>query len=246
MLKYVINLDRREDRWNNIKQNKLFNDFIRFSAFDGINYKSELIKYNLSENKIIKFLEKTNIPVPKGAFGCLMSHILLLEHIMNNAKIQNDEYVIILEDDFLFSKNFETNYNKLLNINLSELDIEFLYLGGRFESDYKPNNLELFEKTDNENIYYRKQIKYGNFDWDRCTFSYIVKKSVCEKLIKILSTYFVVKDINGLVRFEAIDYIYSSAYNKIKMFDFFPHLFYSNINGDTDIQGHHMANRIIF
>ena len=53
MINYVINLDRRSDRWEEFveKLNKTSEfskeTFIRISAFDGYNCKEEIKRYNL-------------------------------------------------------------------------------------------------------------------------------------------------------------------------------------------------------
>jgi hypothetical protein len=85
---------------------------------------------------------------------------------------------------------------------------------------------------------------YRNFNWNRGTFSYVIKKSICKKLMEIISTSFVKK--KNIIKFEAIDYVYTCAFDKINMFDFMPHLYYSPINYNTDIQGDHLTNLIQF
>jgi hypothetical protein len=86
---------------------------------------------------------------------------------------------------------------------------------------------------------------YRNYNWDRCAFSYVVKKSSCKKLIDVISINFVKKE-NGLIRFEAIDFIYACANKELKMYDFYPHLFYSPLNHKTDIQCDKLADQLYF
>jgi len=84
---YYINLDKREDRKNNIEYiiNKytLFSNIIRFSA-----------------------IKNTN-----GAIGCAMSHYTLLCELEKNTSNENN--YIILEDDFLIFN--ESNFNMFVN-----------------------------------------------------------------------------------------------------------------------------------
>ena len=98
---------------------------------------------------------------------------------------------------------------------------------------------------------------YRNFNWNRGTFSYVIKKSICKKLMEIISTSFVKEEteqkeergiikFKEIIKFEAIDYVYTFAFNKINMFDFIPHLYYSPVNYNTDIQGNHLTNIIQF
>ena len=58
MINYVINLDRRSDRWEEfvekMRKSQEFSKetFIRISAFDGNKYEGEIKRYNL-ENKLV-------------------------------------------------------------------------------------------------------------------------------------------------------------------------------------------------
>ena len=254
MINYVINLDRRTDRWQEfikIKNSTCLasEEFIRFSAFDGFNHESELKRFNVENHVILRFLQRIKLSVSKGVFGCLMSHMLVLYEIMNNKNIKEDEYVGIYEEDFCYSSNFNKNYAQFKKIDLNSLGIEFLYLGGRFGPDFDCTQADdfniMFDKTTNKNIYHRKHMVYRNFNWDRGAFSFVIRKSICKKLIDIISSSFV-KNENGIIRFEAVDYIYTSSQNKIKMYDYLPHLFYSRVEFNSDIQGVHLYNNIQF
>lgn len=238
MINYIINLDRRKDRWDEcikridksveLKKEK----FIRISAFDGYNYEEELKRYNLKDNVLIKYLINNKVKVRKGLFGCFISHLIVLYNILQNENIKDDDYVGIYEDDFMYSENFDSKYKKLKKINLKELDIEFLYIGGRFEPDFDGAFMNLFEKTDNKNIYYRKDKFYGEYVWDRCATAYVINKKICKKLIKLLTINFV----DNIFKATAVDELYKTFYKDIKMFDYFPHLYYSPLNYKTDIQ----------
>ena len=211
MINYVINLDRRADRWEEFveklkKQQEFSKDtFIRISAFDGYKHEEEIKRYNLENFNLIKFLIQNKVIVKKGVLGCFMSHVIALYNILQNKDIKDDDYVGIYEDDIFYPEDFEEKYKKFKEINLGELDIEFIYTGGRL----KPG-----------------------FDWDRTTSSYIIRKSSCEKLIKLLTTQF---STNSL-RLIPIDGLLIKFFKNIKMFDYFPHLFYSEIYYKTDVQ----------
>jgi GR25 family glycosyltransferase involved in LPS biosynthesis len=249
---YIINLDRRTDRWDefNLKINKTSfskEPIERFSAFDGSKYLNEFIRFNIEDHKLIKKLKEIKLIVPKGIFGCMMSHLLILEKIRNNTNYDENDYIGIFEEDIIFSNNFEENYNKFKKIDLNKLDVELLYLGGRFASDYTFNNnsLEMYKPTSDPNIYYRNNYnpkKEG--DWCRCTFSYVVKKAVCSKLIDIIINTFPTPKYRD--SFKPIDHIYTDSYKEIKTFDFFPHLFYSHLNNNTDIQLGNLNNKLEF
>jgi GR25 family glycosyltransferase involved in LPS biosynthesis len=243
---YVINLQRREDRWNecyqqinksNLKNQKI----IRWNAFDGYDFENELKRFNIPNSAMVRFIRQSKIKVSKGEFGVLMSHYLLLKQIAEDNNILDDDYIGIFEDDFHYGNNFNNNLSELLKVNLKELDIEFLYLGGRFIPSYVPNNLnsDMFEKTKHPRIYLRKNRYSGGKNWDRTIHSYIVKKSICKKLADLISVKFVstTEYINNKLCFVPIDHLLAWRYNDIKMFDYLPHLFYSPMNYKSDIQG---------
>lgn len=238
MINYVINLDSRTDKLDEFLENvKMSNQlskekFIRISAFDGKNYKDELIKYNLTNNIIYNYIKINKIKVNKGEFGCYMSHIITLYNILQNDDIKDDDFVGIYEDDFNLVKNFDKHYKKLKKINLNELGVEFLYIGGRFFPGFQCNN-NSFEKTNHKNVFFRNHsTEIDNYDWDRTTHAYWVKKSICKKLISLLSSRFT----NTLLQFTPIDKVLVTFYNEIKMFDYFPHLFYSELEYKSDIK----------
>jgi len=251
---YVINLTRRSDRLEQFLKNKnktilKEENFIRFAAFDGFDYENEIKRFGIENHVIFRFMKQIKLSVPKGVLGCLISHLMLLQEIINNKDIEDTDYVGIYEDDIFYCDNFDKKYNEFKKINLSDYNVDFIYLGGRFskgfDCKYSDDFNLMFEKTDNPNLIKRKQMIYRNFNWDRCTFSFVIRKGICKKLIEIISTLFVKKEA-GIIKFEAIDYVYTCAFNKINMFDFIPHLYYSPINYNSDIQGNHLANIIQF
>jgi len=246
---YVINLDRRQDRWDDflhkINKTSLSKEPLeRFSAFDGSDYLNEFKRFNIEDHILIKKLKKLKLVVPKGVFGCMMSHLLILQKIRDNTNYDDDDYIGIFEEDIMFSNNFEENFEKLKNIDLNILDVELLYLGGRDVSDFSKED-PMFEPTNNPNIFYRKFFdREKDWIWSRCTFSYVVKKSVCSKLIDIIVNKFPTPQYGD--PFKPIDHIYTDSYNQIKTFDFFPHLYYSKLNGNTDIQMGNLNNKLEF
>lgn len=251
---YVINLTRRPDRWTEFLKNKdktvlKDEEFIHFPAFDGFDFDNEVKRFKIENHVIFRFMKQIKLAVPKGVLGCLMSHLMLLHEIMNNENIKDEDYVGIYEDDIFYCDNFDKKYKEFKNLNLNKYNIDFIYLGGRFEKHFDCrfshdfNNM--FEKTDNPNLIKRKQMIYRNFNWDRCTFSFVIRKSICKKLIEIICSSFVKKE-NGTIKFEAIDYVYTCAFNKVNMFDYVPHLYYSPLNYNTDIQGTNLRNLIQF
>jgi GR25 family glycosyltransferase involved in LPS biosynthesis len=251
---YVINLKRRQDRLETFFKNKdnsiLKNEhFIIFSAFDGFDYENEIKRLQIENHDIFKILKNNKICVPKGVLGCLMSHLLVLTKIVNNIDIDENDYVGIYEEDFCYCDDFDSKYGDFKNIDLSKYNIDILYTGGRFKPGFDCRNSSdfdlMFEKTDNPNLIKRKQMIYRNFNWDRGTFSYVVRKSICKNLIEHCISSFLTMEDNKL-KFEAIDYVYTCAYDKFNMFDYVPHLFFSLVNHDSDIQEQYLSDVLQF
>lgn len=250
MLFYIINLDRRQDKWNelmeNFKNNKELEkqNIIRVSAFDGYDHINEINKYSLENHLIIKILQNYNSIGLKGVFGCIMSHIITLYNILLNIEYNDDDYFCICEDDLFLTKDFNSSFEKLKNIDLKSLNVDFLYIGGRFFEHFDPFEHfdtyedkfiefdQLFIKTENPNIFQRTKLN-NNPIWERTTHAYIIRKGICKKLINLITM-----KISTSIGFslKPIDHIYHDLVNEIKMFDFFPHLFYSPLNYKTDIQ----------
>jgi len=107
---YCINLDRRNDRWDQtIKElNKWgFSDVERYSAIDGNTI--DRTKYNSTLNN--------------GELGLVLTNI----NIINEAKEHGFKRILILEDDIVFTSEIEriSDY-----INLLPKDCDMLYFGG--------------------------------------------------------------------------------------------------------------------
>jgi len=119
---------------------------------------------------IIQELQKVGINNPErfnaikhesGAIGCSMSHLKCLE----NAKQQNWDHVLIVEDDitFLSPQLFVMNFNKFLN-NCKKWDV--VLLGG--------NNIPPYQNIDDA---------YVKISRCQCAVGYFVKNAYFDKLI---------------------------------------------------------------
>lgn len=239
MINYVINLDRRMDRWSEFLERiktseELTKDkFIRISAFDGYNHENELKRYNLQNCIFVNFFKHHKSSCKKGEFGVYMSHYITLYNILINPDIKDEDYVGIYEDDFMLSDNFEENYKKFKETDLSELDVDFIYIGGRFSKNFTiEGESDMFEKTSNPNVIFRKSVGEGGYNWDRTLHAYVIRKSACKTLLKLISTNF----SDNALKLRPIDAVMVSLYSEIKMFDYIPHLYYSEICYKSDIQ----------
>ena len=105
---YCINLDRREDRWNEtleeLKKWGLSDSVSRYSAIDGNTLNNDTVINN-------------------GELGILTTHI----NIITEAKENNYNNILILEDDIEFTKEIE-NIDEYMSLVPSDWDM--LYFGG--------------------------------------------------------------------------------------------------------------------
>ena len=258
---YIINLDRRKDKFREVKNRVAssclrYKDFTRFSAYDGTKFEEENKRFKIEEDPIIKLLKDNNVVIPKGVMGCTISHYLLLLEIMNNKNIKDDDYVGVFEDDFFlgstYEKSFDEKFKEFEKIKLNDVngsDIELLYLGGVYFPNFDIRNIKFnnladddnifnyYEKTEHPNIFYRKN-RIENILFDRATHAYIIRKNCCKKLIDII--------LKSFVEIQPIDSIYNFNFDKIKTYDYMPHLFYSLVNYKTDIQLENQNNKKTF
>jgi GR25 family glycosyltransferase involved in LPS biosynthesis len=174
---FVINLDKRKDRWNNLCKEEPFISSIseRISAVNGTNI--ELSPY-------IKSLFKNNtFGSKKSIMGCALSHIKIWTQIISSP----GNYFLILEDDVRFLPNQLSIWDNYAT-NIPK-DSELLYIGGVLP----PNKIALPSVLEPVNTYWAK-IKPNNFfsintqlpTFHFCTYSYIISKTGAQKLLKFL------------------------------------------------------------
>jgi glycosyl transferase family 25 len=113
----------------------------------------QLTKY-IVNSKIYRFNAIKN---EKGAIGCALSHIAVLEMAIT----ENWDSVFIVEDDFMWTEHFTNGYSILEKIIQKDYDV--IVLGGSFVKSYK-NSFKLISCN--------------------CALAYIVNKSYYEKLLK--------------------------------------------------------------
>jgi glycosyl transferase, family 25 len=150
---YVINMDKDKERMSILdkKLKKMGIEYERISGIDG-------------KKKYKELKDKTKIR--PGQLGCLMSHIKILEKAKNN----NYQNILIFEDDVIFCKNFIEKLVKLLKkVKQNEGNFDVLYLGCSQKHEWK----NIVEK---ENYYLGK-----NMDG---TFGMIVNRGIFNKTLK--------------------------------------------------------------
>lgn len=139
---YYINLDRRPDRQQHFlqqcRQENIDMKLIqRFQAIDG-----KTLKLKKEEEKLFENCDYKNEPYKKNIMGNQLSHYYILQDMI----INNYQYILILQDDVVFKKDFNKYLDQVLN-SIPD-DAEIVNIGLHKHSvyaDFKPLNLESHE-----------------------------------------------------------------------------------------------------
>jgi GR25 family glycosyltransferase involved in LPS biosynthesis len=209
----VVNLDRRPDRWEQSKKRldeQGIKNYSRFSAIDGT-------KLEMSDN--IKSLFRNNdFNYRQGFIGCALSHLKLWNDLIRD---EENDYYIIMEDDFELVDDFKSKLNITLHQIIQKPYTDLHFLGYFYwNGEPKKSNAYPFMKTIDNKSY------MGGF------FGYIISKSAAFKLINI-SKYYGIQ--NGIDRFAHIHF------DKMVVTHSEPHIVHSSYvvpgnSVDSDIQ----------
>lgn len=216
---YVINLDRRSDRWEEFIQhsNQLsFLDFKRYSAVDGKNL--------VSTDQLQRIFDGNDYNMRSGIVGCAMSHIKLYIQML----LSDTEVYCILEDDLDFVPQFD---KKLLHVynQIKDTNWDMLYLGHH-----------LFEHNITDGVYDKVEFPVAE-KWNRLksltmsmggTGGYLISRKGAKRLLEF---------INRTGMTNGIDTVQQKSADELNIYYAHPHLIYSecfrgNNNPDTDIQ----------
>ena len=217
---YVLNLDRRNDRWEKFIENAKSIDFLhyeRYSAIDGTQLKST--------SQLQRIFDGNDYNMKVGAVGCAMSHFKIYIELIYS---ENDAY-IILEDDIKFMRDFDIKFLHLCN-QLKGKDWDILFLGhhpkNSNDQKNKEDSLPIIEKWD---VYTSFQNSVGG------TIGYMISKKGAEKVLNFINE-------NRLV--NCIDTALQKCCNDLDIYYSIPHLVFSECfrnetndkTFDTDIQ----------
>ena len=232
---FVINLDYRPEKWytsmTNI-QNTVMNNYKveRFSAINGFDLSLDLRFKNLYNDPIIPIIQKTNIMIGCGVIGCLLSHYYLLRQISRDESISDNELVLILEDDFFIGSDFNSRFLDLLSDIKDDMDM--IYPGGRFHINFEPTDYSIF--THIYSSLYQRPTTFSigsDCNIDRTTHAQFVRKRFASKLADYICQHIEQKNC-----VEEIDSFIYGTIDFVPIYDSLPHLFYSPINVNSDIQ----------
>ena len=217
---YVLNLDRRPDRWEKFvvkAQTIEFLNYERFSAVDGSKLQST--------QQLQRIFDGNDYNMKVGAVGCAMSHFKMYTELIYSDK---DAYVI-LEDDIEIARDFDVKFLHLCN-QLKNLDWDVVFLGNhpknREDARHKEDKIPIIEKWD---VYTSFQNSVGG------TIGYMISKKGAERVLDFINE-------NRLI--NCIDTALQKCCNELDVYYSVPHLIFSECfrndihleNFDTDIQ----------
>ena len=188
---YILNLDKDIERMKKLSIN-LKKKNIKFKRISGVLGSDVHHKYNTK--------------LRPGQLGCLLSHF----EIIRDAKYNNYNKILILEDDIVFDHNFEDKFSmKYKNFISNEKDYDILYLGCSQASW----GIDFWKYTKNYGNYYSLSKTDG-------TYAMILSSSIFDN---ILSYDKFDKPIDVLLS----ELVLSN--NKYKRFSLYPHIISSNV-----------------
>lgn len=222
---WVLNLDKRLQRWKNTEEKiqKYDLNAFRISAIDGLTFNFTDYKhiFDLRDFKFrIKNPYKTH-EFNKGVLGCALSHYKMWESIVNNNLMNNEDFVLILEDDCNFINTFDIKLNMLLD-ELKYKLWDICYIG---YTDYVPLDDDIEEGKNLIKLSGSKRLRGGG------TFGYLLTKGGAKKLYKLA---------NDRCIQQAVDWFMIEQYDKIIAYKTKNDLVISNVAGveghDSDVQ----------
>jgi GR25 family glycosyltransferase involved in LPS biosynthesis len=225
---YIINLDRRTDRWleceEKIKNISSLNT-IRFSAIDGCKLKSTL--------QLQRIFDGNDFNMRQGIVGCAMSHLCLYVYLANKEHTSNDvsneNIYCILEDDIEFVPEFDKKLRYLKNL-IQDNDWDLVYLAHHLRDEYITS--ESYSKTKMPRVeqWSRHEALTRSLGG---TGGYLISKNGIHKLLSYIED-------NGIT--NGIDTVQQKAADIMKVLYATPHLIYSECvrnstqSIDSDIQ----------
>lgn len=221
---YLINLDRRKDRYDEFKkriENICSIDLItRFSAIDGSN---ETIPSKCS--------------LVKGEIGCIKSHEKIWKEIIDDNNIDDNDIILTFEDDVFFCKNFNDKIESILEkFSKIENSNKLLFIGGRFHEYFtiKQSTTYVWEKVyTNDKTFYKRNQKPNiiSYDIDRTTHALIFTKSCIKILYEKMKDEYLKHPIDHFI--ISIEKKYPDL---VTYYECSPHLCYSPLNYKSDIR----------
>ena len=228
---YLINLKRREDRFENFQKNfEYANEVTRFDAVDArqFDYGDPLLIDNLKNG-----LKNINKVIKPGIFACTLSHFKVWEIIANNENIGDEDLCMIFEDDVMFHNNFDEIFEEDFT------GVDFIYFGGIKDVKQFTIEKDILEKnwqasSNSKYLYERKVFDSKVIDIFSTTEAYAINKIAANILVKRYRNELILKHIDHILE-DIKSKKSSDIADKIKMFNYFPIVCYQAEEMGTDI-----------
>ncbi len=188
---FLINLDRRSDRWESSRQQLEwagFTDTRRWSAFDGA---TGNVRESLQPFGIQQLLDREDFLSLPGAQGCAVTQVTLLQHIIE----QGYPRACIFEDDIRFSRGWHQLGPAFLSRTPGHFDL--LFMGSQIQYDALPrwHPARRLHRS-------RKLTRLSQKAWPRpsrwlgdvlqgplyCLHALILTRKGCQELLRFLTT----------------------------------------------------------
>jgi len=137
----IVNLERRPDRKEATIQ-KMMDADIDKTSYDFVKAVDGLQLQPTEELKQI--FEGNDFGSRKGVIGCALSHLKLWKQLLTDV---NNEYYIIMEDDFSLSPNFKSEIETLQSELLSK---DLIFLGYHMFEKHRDQNKHIYEYNTSE------------------------------------------------------------------------------------------------
>ena len=224
---YIVNLDRRPDRWETFMENTKNIEFLnyeRFSAVDG-----KLIK---NSSQLQQIFETNDYYMRRGMVGCLLSHVKLYTELIYS----NYDFFVILEDDVEFTPDFKTKFDNIMS-QVKNWDLIFL---GHHVRDVNRQKDELVK--DKIPVLTKRDAYWSFLNSLGGTGGYIISKIGAQKLLDFI-------DKNGGSS-NGIDTLIQKSANDLNICYPSPHLIFTECYRgdnilDTDIQYDHSNDLVL-
>jgi GR25 family glycosyltransferase involved in LPS biosynthesis len=227
--KFVINLECTPKRYDNFIINNKFTNVNRFNAING-----KTLTDITFFNKPFDLSKFNNLTA--GEIGVFLSHLKLYELMT----IQHIGYAVIMEDDIIFSDNFDNKYNECMSY-VTQNNIDIFYLAGRYDECVYIQNFKTLTKGKYVNlghtVYANNYIfNYNCLSFDDNMFRWDTDKNACCYIIslkyakKLLGIF-----LNELAICLPFDFwiIEKSVYDKQQIYSCNPLICHSLLNDST-------------
>jgi len=220
---FVINLDRRRDRWD------AFVERLPFTSGDGLERFPAVDGRDLEPSGgLVRLFRGNDFQYRRGVLGCALSHYRLWQRVADDDTLGD---VLILEDDVLFAAGFRRAWSRRLPVS-PPAGYDLAYLGGW---PLTSEELDAFESGDESVLpapdeYVREMIDpfFGvPRRTDVGTFAYLLSRGGAQKLCAHV-------EAHGFHR--AVDYFLMDLWPRLRVCAAVPFLCWSAWEGSSDVQ----------